>query len=84
MKTLTDWLDHCERLHPKNIDLGLDRVRVVALRMGIRFDCPVFTVAGTKKTSLTLAERDKLKRRAKTFQNEIDHRPTNVETHQAH
>ncbi len=55
MKTLTDWLDHCERLHPKNIDLGLDRVRVVALRMGIRFDCPVFTVAGTNGKGSTCA-----------------------------
>ena len=55
MKTLTDWLDHCERLHPKNIDMGLDRVRVVALRMGIRFDCPVFTVAGTNGKGSTCA-----------------------------
>ncbi len=47
MKTLSDWLAHCERLHPKNIDMGLDRVKRVAERMDIRFDCPVITVAGT-------------------------------------
>jgi dihydrofolate synthase/folylpolyglutamate synthase len=46
-KTLSDWLAHCEQLHPVAIDLGLERVRLVAERMQIRFDCPVITVAGT-------------------------------------
>ena len=45
--TLDDWLAHCERLHPTPIDLGLARVHGVARRMGLRFDCPVITVAGT-------------------------------------
>ena len=45
--TLADWLAYCERLHPHAIDLGLDRVRRVAERMALRFDCPVITVAGT-------------------------------------
>ncbi|WP_397408508.1 bifunctional tetrahydrofolate synthase/dihydrofolate synthase [Polaromonas sp.] len=45
--TLDDWLAYCERLHPHAIDLGLDRVRRVAERMALRFDCPVITVAGT-------------------------------------
>lgn len=44
--TLEGWLRHCERLHPQNIDMGLERVREVATRMGLRFDCPVITVAG--------------------------------------
>ena len=47
LHTLQDWLDYCERLHPTAIDLGLERVHTVARRMGIRFDCPVITVAGT-------------------------------------
>jgi dihydrofolate synthase/folylpolyglutamate synthase len=47
METLQDWLAHCERLHPKTIELGLERVRAVADRMGLRLDCPVITVAGT-------------------------------------
>ena len=55
MKTLDDWLAHCEQLHPKTIDLGLDRVRAVAERMGLRFDCPVFTVAGTNGKGSTCA-----------------------------
>ena len=47
MKTLIEWLAHCEHLHPKTIDMGLDRVRAVAARMGLVFECPVITVAGT-------------------------------------
>jgi len=55
MDTLQDWLAHCERLHPKSIDMGLDRVREVAQRMGLRFTCPVFTVAGTNGKGSTCA-----------------------------
>lgn len=55
MKTLTDWLDHCERLHPKNIDMGLERVRAVAERLELRFQCPVITVAGTNGKGSTCA-----------------------------
>ncbi|MEO8023205.1 bifunctional tetrahydrofolate synthase/dihydrofolate synthase [Polaromonas sp.] len=47
LNTLDDWLAHCERLHPHAIELGLDRVRSVATRMALRFDCPVINVAGT-------------------------------------
>ncbi|OIN93305.1 MAG: bifunctional folylpolyglutamate synthase/dihydrofolate synthase [Comamonadaceae bacterium CG1_02_60_18] len=47
MKTLDDWLAHCEQLHPVSIDLTLERVRAVAQRLQIGFDCPVILVAGT-------------------------------------
>jgi len=55
MDNLQDWLAHCERLHPKTIELGLDRVRKVAERMGLRFACPVITVAGTNGKGSTCA-----------------------------
>jgi dihydrofolate synthase / folylpolyglutamate synthase len=53
--TLADWLDHCERLHPTTIDMGLERVRQVADRMGNHIACPVITVAGTNGKGSTCA-----------------------------
>jgi dihydrofolate synthase/folylpolyglutamate synthase len=55
MNSLDSWLAHCERLHPKNVDMGLDRVRTVAERMGLAFACPVITVAGTNGKGSTCA-----------------------------
>ena len=55
MKTLSEWLAYCEQLHPKSIDMGLERVRSVAQRMGIAFACPVITVAGTNGKGSTCA-----------------------------
>lgn len=52
---LDDWLSWLETLHPKSIDLGLDRVRQVAGRLGVlKPGMPVLTVAGTNgKGSVT-------------------------------
>jgi dihydrofolate synthase/folylpolyglutamate synthase len=55
MKTLSEWLAHCEQLHPQAIDMGLDRVRQVAQRMSLRLTMPVITVAGTNGKGSTCA-----------------------------
>ncbi|WP_198972200.1 bifunctional tetrahydrofolate synthase/dihydrofolate synthase [Xylophilus sp. ASV27] len=54
-RSLSDWLAHCERLHPSAIDMGLARVREVARRLGLAFHCPVITVAGTNGKGSTCA-----------------------------
>ena len=54
-ETLDEWLAHCEQLHPVGIDMGLHRVKAVADRMGLHFDCPVITVAGTNGKGSTCA-----------------------------
>ena len=64
MTTLAQWLDHCERLHPREIELGLERVRTVAQRMHLRFDCPVITVAGTNGKGSTCAMLESILRQA--------------------
>ena len=46
-KTLADWLAHCERLHPKQIDMTLARTKTLIERLGLKFTVPVVTVAGT-------------------------------------
>ena len=53
--TLPEWLAHCEQIHPQNIAMGLERVREVAQRLQLRFDCPVITVAGTNGKGSTCA-----------------------------
>jgi dihydrofolate synthase/folylpolyglutamate synthase len=52
---LDDWLAHCERLHPKTIDMTLDRVTLVRDRLGLKFDVPVISVAGTNGKGSTCA-----------------------------
>ena len=47
-QSLEDWLQWQQGLHPKAIDLGLERVRTVAARMGLlEQGRPVITVGGT-------------------------------------
>ncbi|MAM57008.1 MAG: bifunctional folylpolyglutamate synthase/dihydrofolate synthase, partial [Salinicola sp.] len=48
--TLDDWLARLERQHPVSIDMGLERVAVVAERLGLTqgpIAHRVVTVAGT-------------------------------------
>lgn len=53
--SLNDWLARLESLHPKAIDMGLERVARVAERLNLRFDCPVITVGGTNGKGSTCA-----------------------------
>ena len=47
-KSFEAWLEHLEKLHPKKIDLGLDRVRDIAEKLKLTsLDATVITVAGT-------------------------------------
>jgi dihydrofolate synthase/folylpolyglutamate synthase len=53
--TLADWLAALETMHPKTIDMGLERVAQVKQRLGIHFDCPVVIVGGTNGKGSTCA-----------------------------
>lgn len=55
-ETLDDWLQLLERRHPRAIDLGLERCRVVWEAMGSPRPAPrVFVVAGTNGKGSTVA-----------------------------
>ena len=62
--TLDNWLAHCERLHPKSIDMTLQRVASVRERLGLRFDVPVVTVAGTNGKGSSCAMLEAIARHA--------------------
>ncbi len=54
--SLAHWLAWMETLHPREIDLGLDRTREVATRLGLEhLPFPVVTVAGTNGKGSTVA-----------------------------
>ncbi len=53
--TLADWLSYIEQVHPKSIEMGLDRLRAVAGRLDIKLECTVITVAGTNGKGSTCA-----------------------------
>ncbi|MCH1553987.1 MAG: bifunctional folylpolyglutamate synthase/dihydrofolate synthase [Luminiphilus sp.] len=55
-KSLADWLAFLEQLHPKSIDLGLDRCREVASRLELlKPQATTITVAGTNGKGSTVA-----------------------------
>jgi dihydrofolate synthase / folylpolyglutamate synthase len=55
-RSLRDWLEYLEQLHPVAIDMGLDRCREVAARLGLtRPARQVVTVTGTNGKGSTCA-----------------------------
>lgn len=55
-RTLSQWLDYQQQLHPQAIAMGLERVRVVAAAMGLaRPARQVVSVAGTNGKGSTVA-----------------------------
>lgn len=56
MRTLADWLDYQQRIHPRDVELGLERVGEVWRRMGAPRPAPVVvTVGGTNGKGSTVA-----------------------------
>jgi dihydrofolate synthase/folylpolyglutamate synthase len=64
MKSLHDWLTHCAAMHPKTMDLSLERTVQVAKALGIHFEMPVITVAGTNGKGSTCAMLESIARHA--------------------
>ena len=63
--TLDQWLDYQQQLHPQDIELGLDRVRLVADRLGLGpVDCPRVVVAGTNGKGSSIAMLESIYRAA--------------------
>jgi len=55
-KTLYEWLDYQQRVHPRAIELGLERVRSVWQRMSAPAPAPiVITIGGTNGKGSTVA-----------------------------
>lgn len=56
MQTLNEWLAWQSTLHTHSIDLGLERIRIVAKRLAIlQLPFPIITVAGTNGKGSTVA-----------------------------
>lgn len=54
--TLKEWLDWIDKIHPTQIELGLERIKVVAEKLGIlKPTCPVIIVGGTNGKGSTVA-----------------------------
>ena len=63
MRTLDQWLELQQSVHPRSIDLGLTRVTRVARTLGLdKARCPVITVAGTNGKGSVVAHADALLR----------------------
>lgn len=57
---LSGWLRYIEGIHPKTVEMGLDRVRAVKEKMGLSPSFPVIAVAGTNGKGSTCAMLESL------------------------
>lgn len=65
MRTLDEWLDYQQRIHPREIELGLDRIRAVWERLGSPAPAPtVISVGGTNGKGSTVAFLEAMTRAA--------------------
>lgn len=64
MRTLNDWLRHCDALHKVPMDLSLERTVEVKQRLGLQFDVPLVVVAGTNGKGSTCAMLESVARAA--------------------
>ena len=53
--TLKQWLAYIEALHPKSIEMGLDRVAEVVSHMTLESLPPIISIAGTNGKGSTCA-----------------------------
>ncbi|MDP1766421.1 MAG: bifunctional tetrahydrofolate synthase/dihydrofolate synthase [Methylotenera sp.] len=63
-KSLDAWLRYIERLHPKSIAMGLDRVKLVIDRLKLQPNFIIITVAGTNGKGSTCAMLEQIYKNA--------------------
>lgn len=65
MRSLDEWLDYQQRIHPREIELGLDRIRAVWRELGSPAPAPtVISVGGTNGKGSTVAFLEAMTRAA--------------------
>lgn len=60
-RCVNEWLESLENRHSQEIQLGLDRIRIVAQKLKLqRPDCKVITIAGTNGKGSTVAALERI------------------------